>query len=63
MRSIKKYEKRYQYYGTKGIEWSPWFHCRKEDTLEEWQVKNKLRNEYRVLITKTKTNENNNNRI
>ena len=54
MRSIKKYEKRYQYYGTKGIEWSPWFHCRKEDTVEEWQVKNKLRNEYRVLISKNR---------
>ena len=38
-------QKRYQYYSKDGIKWSSWFDY---DGYEEpWQLKNKLKNEYR----------------
>lgn len=38
--------KRYQYYTKEGIKWTNWFHT--QDTVKEkWQLKNKLRNEYK----------------
>lgn len=39
--------KRYQYYTKEGITWTKWFPCR--DTGEHWQLKNKLKNEYKVV--------------
>ena len=38
-------EKRYQYYSRNGIQWTPWFEY--EGSQEPWQLKNKLKNEYR----------------
>lgn len=41
-------QKRYQYYSKDGIKWTEWFHHR-YDTEDKWQIKNKLRNEYREI--------------
>ena len=48
-------QKRYEYYGPNGIQWTDWFNYSKEDSLlkvfqkeEKWQVMNKLRNEFRL---------------
>ena len=38
-------EKRYQYYSKDGIKWTNWFKCNYSD--EKWQLKNKLKNEYK----------------
>ena len=38
-------QKRYEHYTKNGIEWTPWFDYDGEEY--EWQMKNKLRNEYR----------------
>ena len=38
-------KKRYQYFGKDGIQWSPWFDYDGEQF--PWQLKNKLRNEYK----------------
>lgn len=43
-------QKRYQYYSKDGtIKWSEWFEWPHEDFLPEWQLKNKLKNEYRTI--------------
>ena len=39
-------QKRYQYYSNQGIQWTPWFNYNWR-TKESWQLKNKLKNEYR----------------
>lgn len=39
--------KRYQIYSKNGIIWSNWFPISENATREEWQVKNKLKNEYK----------------
>ncbi len=38
-------QKRYQYWSGEGVKWTKWFETTAFD--EEWQIKNKLRNEYR----------------
>lgn len=43
-------QKRYQHYTANGIEWSKWFEIPTARTLPEWQLKGKLRNEYRALL-------------
>lgn len=45
---MKQKQKRYQIFGRKGIEWSPWFNV-DEKSSEPWQLKNKLKNEYRYV--------------
>lgn len=40
-------EKRFQFYGKNGIEWSNWFRVKDSEPKDKWQIKNKLRNEYR----------------
>ena len=49
-------QKRYQYWSSTGIQWTPWFDYREDNgqlrdlqVNEKWQVKNKLLNEYRVI--------------
>ena len=44
---MKVTEKRYQYFGTNGIAWTKWFQSSESD--EKWQIKNKLKNEYRTV--------------
>lgn len=39
-------QKRYEYFTRDGKEWSKWFHYNGEEY--KWQLKNKLRNEYRT---------------
>ena len=47
-------QKRYQFQGKSGIEWSDWYDYEEDDTeLEElqdqkWQLKNKYRQEFRI---------------
>ena len=43
------WEMRYQYWASDGIRWTKWFSI--PDNMEhfEWQLKNKLRNEYRYI--------------
>ncbi len=41
-------QKRYQYYGPNGIEWTEWFHYR-YDSREKWQINKKLLCEYREI--------------
>lgn len=38
--------KRYQYYSSNGIEWTPWFKYDGEQF--KWQLKGKLLNEYKM---------------
>lgn len=38
-------EKRYEHYTKNGIEWTDWFEW--DGEKYKWQLKNKLRNEYR----------------
>ena len=38
--------KRYQIYTKDGITWSNWFHLTGDFEKEQWQIKNKLKNEY-----------------
>ncbi len=40
-------QKRYQYYGPKGIQWTDWFPYR--GPKEPNQLGNKLKNEYRTI--------------
>ena len=40
-------QKRYQYWSGGGVKWTKWFETTAFD--EEWQIKNKLRNEYREV--------------
>lgn len=40
-------QKRYQRWGKNGLEWSEWFDYNGDP--EPWQLKNKLRNEYRII--------------
>lgn len=43
--------KRYQFYGPRGIEWTPWFPCKSVDK-EPWQLKSSgLKNEYKKVRT------------
>ena len=46
-------QKRYQFYGKSGIEWTSWFNCCSDDsklnTLEKYQYGKKLLNEYRIV--------------
>ena len=49
-------QKRYQYYSKSGIIWTPWRDYSEDDSLlsklqeeEKWQIKGKLRNEYKVV--------------
>lgn len=53
---IDMIQKRYQYWSSTGIQWTPWFDYREDDgqlrdlqVNEKWQVKNKLLNEFRVI--------------
>lgn len=50
---MTKQQKRFQYYSSKGIQWTSWFNY--DGPEEEWQLKPKLKNEYRTI-----TYENNN---
>lgn len=38
-------QKRYQYYSKDGIKWTEWFNCLSD--TGEWQLKNKLKNDYK----------------
>lgn len=38
--------KRYQYFSNEGIKWTEWF-LWDSDIVEKWQLKNKLRNDYK----------------
>ena len=38
-------QKRYQYWSSEGVKWTKWFETSTVD--EQWQLKNKLKNEYR----------------
>lgn len=40
-------QKRYQYFTRHGIAWSKWFNFNGKE--EVWQLKGKLRNEYRTI--------------
>ena len=40
-------QKRYQYFSSDGISWTKWFQSSESD--EKWQIKNKLKNEYRTV--------------
>ena len=43
-------QKRYQYYSKEGIQWTPWFAY--NGPQEPWQLKNRLKNEYRIVTNK-----------
>lgn len=43
-------QKRYQYISRQGKEWTRWFET--NDDSEQWQLKNKLKNEYREVSVK-----------
>jgi len=50
--------KRYQFWGAKGIEWSPWFPY--SGTEEKWQLKSQgLRNEYKYKDTDSSCSDSN----
>lgn len=40
-------QKRYQYYTSQGVQWTPWFNHK--GSQEPWQLSNKLKNEYRTI--------------
>jgi len=42
-------QKRYQRYSKEGITWTQWFNISSSTEKEPWQVKGKLRNEYREI--------------
>ncbi len=49
-------QKRFQYWGKNGQAWTAWMNYRRDNSLleklrseEEWQIRNKLRNEYRIV--------------
>lgn len=49
-------QKRFEYWSAQGKTWSDWFDYEKDNnqlvnlqTSEKWQLKNKLRNEFRVV--------------
>lgn len=50
-------QKRYEYFGPKGKKWTEWFNMsgKKDSDLkqlqeeEAWQVKGKLKNEYKIV--------------
>ena len=49
-------QKRYEFFGPKGKKWTDWFTINEKDSdieklqkEENWRVKNKLKNEYRVV--------------
>lgn len=44
-------QKRYQYWSSTGIQWTPWFNTLLSDIRhgEKWQMKGKLLNEYREV--------------
>lgn len=46
---MKKYFKRYQYYSKEGVKWTEWFECTPSALTEKWQLKGKLRNEFKVI--------------
>lgn len=39
--------KRYQYFSKNGIEWTDWFTPFNDLEQQEWQLKNKLKNEWK----------------
>ena len=47
-------QKRYQFQGKSGIEWSDWYDYEDDDTQlailleEKWQLKNKYKQEFRI---------------
>lgn len=44
-------QKRYQYWSSTGIQWTPWFNTNLKETPKdaEYQLKNKLKNEYKEI--------------
>ena len=42
-------QKRYEYFSRQGKKWTEWFNYDGEEY--KWQLKNKLRNEYRTIQT------------
>ena len=48
-------QKRYQYWSSDGIKWTKWFDAHFVD--EQWQMKNKLKNEYREVAVREITPE------
>jgi hypothetical protein len=45
-------ETRYQYYAKDGIKWTKWFPISSKSIREKWQLKGKLKNEYREIEVK-----------
>lgn len=43
-------EKRYQLFTKEGLKWSSWFKITVSTVLEYWQLKGKLKNEYREAL-------------
>ena len=39
--------KRYEYRSHEGIKWTNWFHTFFDKNKDPWQLKNRLRNEYK----------------
>lgn len=49
----KQLQKRYQFFGKNGVEWSPWFNYTGDTTnTVQLQGKTTLKNEYRTIETK-----------
>lgn len=40
-------KKRYQYWSSDGIKWTEWFDWNSKNYFPQWQLKNKLLNEYK----------------
>lgn len=43
------WEMRYQYWANDGIRWTRWFPISEKTERVPWQLKNKLKNEYRYV--------------
>lgn len=51
---VKVKQKRYQRYTKDGIEWTDWFNYSENAPETPWQVKNKLKNEFRYIEVEEK---------
>jgi hypothetical protein len=47
-------QKRYEYFSRKGKEWTEWYNYNGEEY--KWQLKGKLKNEYRTILASSETN-------
>lgn len=42
-------QRRYQRWGVNGIEWTPWYNVPEGHNRDPWELKNKLKAEYRTV--------------